>query len=80
MYKVHFKLFDEEGNYILDNISDRGFLVKRDSVKKEELPMLMRELCEIAEPNDSDKLLDTLRLCYQQLDLKSLTIKETNVS
>jgi len=42
--------------------------------------MLMRELCEIAEPNDSDKLLDTLRLCYQQLDLKSLTIKETNVS
>ena len=76
MYKVHFKLFDEEGNYILDNISDRGFLVKRDSVKKEELPMLMKELCEIAEPNDSDKLLDALRLCYQQLDLKSLTIRE----
>ena len=76
MYKVHFKLFDEEGNYILDNISDRGFLVKRDNVKKEELPMLMRELCEIAEPNDSDKLLDILRLCYQRLDLKSLTIRE----
>lgn len=76
MYKVHFKLFNEEGNYILDNISDRGFLVKRDSVKKEELPILMRELCEIAEPNDGDKLLDTLRLCYQQLDLKSLTIRE----
>ena len=35
MYKVHLKLKDEEGNYILDNISDRGFLVKRDSVKKE---------------------------------------------
>ena len=60
MYKVHLKLKDEEGNYILDNISDRGFLVKRDSVKKEELPMLIKEFCDIAEPDSSDKLLSML--------------------
>jgi hypothetical protein len=47
MYKVHLKLKDEEGNYILDNISDRGFLVKRDSVKKDELPMLIKEFCDV---------------------------------
>lgn len=80
MYKVHLKLKDEEGNYILDNISDRGVLIKRDSVKKEELPMLIKEFCDIAEPDSSDKLLSMLRLCYQELDLKSISLKETNVS
>ena len=62
-YKVRFDLKSENGNYLLYSLhSSNGFVDKTSEVTAEELPTLIKEFCDIAEPDRSDKLLDTLRL------------------
>ena len=75
-YKVRFDLKSEDGNYLLYSLDSNGFVDKTSEVTSEELPTLIKEFCDIAEPNRSDKLLDTLRLAYDVFELKSITLKE----
>ena len=75
-YKVRFDLKSEDGNYLLYSLDSNGFVDKTSEVTSEELPTLIKEFCEIAEPNESDKLLDTLRTAYDMFELKSITLKE----
>ena len=75
-YKVRFDLKSEDGNYLLYSLDSNGFVDKTSEVTSEELPTLIKEFCEIAEPNGSDKLLDTLRTAYDIFELKSITLKE----
>ena len=75
-YKVRFDLKSEDGNYLLYSLDSNGFVDKTSEVTSEELPTLIKEFCEIAEPNESDKLLDTLRTAYDIFELKSITLKE----
>ena len=75
-YKVRFDLKSEDGNYLLYSLDSNGFVDNTSEVTSEELPTLIKEFCDIAEPNDSDKLLDTLRAAYDMFELKSITLKE----
>ena len=75
-YKVRFDLKSEDGNYLLYSLDSNGFVDKTSEVTSEELPTLIKEFCDIAEPNESDKLLDTLRTAYDVFELKSITLKE----
>ena len=75
-YKVRFDLKSEDGNYLLYSLDNNGFVDKTSEVTSEELPTLIKEFCDIAEPNESDKLLDTLRIAYDMFELKSITLKE----
>ena len=75
-YKVRFDLKSEDGNYLLYSLDSNGFVDKTSEVTSEELPTLIKEFCDIAEPNGSDKLLDTLRIAYDIFELKSITLKE----
>ena len=75
-YKVRFDLKSEDGNYLLYSLDSNGFVDKTSEVTSEELPTLIKEFCDIAEPNRSDKLLDTLRTAYDIFELKSITLKE----
>ena len=75
-YKVRFDLKSEDGNYLLYSLDSNGFVDKTSEVTSEELPTLIKEFCDIAEPNRSDKLLDTLRIAYDIFELKSITLKE----
>lgn len=75
-YKVRFDLKSEDGNYLLYSLDSNGFVDKTSEVTSEELPTLIKEFCDIAEPNGSDKLLDTLRTAYDIFELKSITLKE----
>ena len=75
-YKVRFDLKSEDGNYLLYSLDSNGFVDKTSEVTSEELPTLIKEFCDIAEPNRSDKLLDTLRIAYDVFELKSITLKE----
>ena len=75
-YKVRFNLKSEDGNYLLYSLDSNGFVDKTSEVTSEELPTLIKEFCDIAEPNRSDKLLDTLRTAYDIFELKSITLKE----
>lgn len=75
-YKVRFDLKSEDGNYLLYSLDSNGFVDKTSEVTSEELPMLIKEFCDIAEPNRSDKLLDTLRTAYDIFEIKSITLKE----
>ena len=75
-YKVRFDLKSEDGNYLLYSLDSNGFVDKTSEVTSEELPTLIKEFCDIAEPNRSDKLLDTLRTAYDMFELKSITLKE----
>ena len=75
-YKVRFDLKSEDGNYLLYSLDSNGFVDKTSEVTSEELPTLIKEFCDIAEPNESDKLLDTLRIAYDVFELKSITLKE----
>ena len=75
-YKVRFDLKSEDGNYLLYSLDSNGFVDKTSEVTSEELPTLIKEFCEIAEPDGSDKLLDTLRIAYDIFELKSITLKE----
>ena len=75
-YKVRFDLKSEDGNYLLYSLDSNGFVDKTSEVTSEELPTLIKEFCDIAEPNESDKLLDTLRIAYDMFELKSITLKE----
>ena len=75
-YKVRFDLKSEDGNYLLYSLDSNGFVDKTSEVTSEELPTLIKEFCDIAEPNESDKLLDTLRTAYDIFELKSITLKE----
>ena len=75
-YKVRFDLKSEDGNYLLYSLDSNGFVDKTSEVTSEELPTLIKEFCDIAEPNRSDRLLDTLRTAYDIFELKSITLKE----
>ena len=75
-YKVRFDLKSEDGNYLLYSLDSNGFVDNTSEVTSEELPTLIKEFCDIAEPNRSDKLLDTLRIAYDIFELKSITLKE----
>ena len=75
-YKVRFDLKSEDGNYLLYSLDKNGFVDKTSEVTSEELPTLIKEFCDIAEPDRSDKLLDTLRAAYDIFELKSITLKE----
>ena len=75
-YKVRFDLKSEDGNYLLYSLDSNGFVDKTSEVTSEELPTLIKEFCDIAEPERSDKLLDTLRTAYDIFELKSITLKE----
>ena len=75
-YKVRFDLKSEDGNYLLYSLDSNGFVDKTSEVTSEELPTLIKEFCDIAEPNRSDLLLDTLRTAYDIFELKSITLKE----
>ena len=75
-YKVRFDLKSEDGNYLLYSLDSNGFVDKTSEVTSEELPTLIKEFCDIAEPNRSDKLLDTLRTAYDIFELKSIALKE----
>ena len=75
-YKVRFDLKSEDGNYLLYSLDSNGFVDNTSEVTSEELPTLIKEFCDITEPNRSDKLLDTLRTAYDVFELKSITLKE----
>ena len=71
--KVKIILNMEEG-YRVDMLDMNGFVSNSIEIGSDELPTLMRELCEKS-GEDVDKLLDTLRQAYELLKLKSITFK-----
>jgi len=73
MIKVRFDIKSEDGNYLLEDIGDKGFVSNRIEVTPNELPQLMKEL---ADETGDDKMLDTLRFCYSYLEPKSISFKE----
>ncbi len=69
MVKINFTPRLENGDYRVEEISDRGHINGAIDVKPEELPQLMEELCE------EEGLLDTLRVCYDLFEPKSITFE-----
>jgi len=67
--KVRFDVKSEEGNYIVQEVADNGFVKNNIEVEAEELPQLMKEL---SDETGDDKMLDALRFCYQHLEVKTL--------
>ena len=70
MVKINFTPRLENGDYRVEEVSDRGHIDGSIDVKPEELPELMSELCE-----GDDGLLVTLRTCYDLFEPKSMTFE-----
>ena len=75
MIKVRFDIKSEDGNYLLEDIGDKGFVNNRIEVTSNELPQLMKEL---SDETGSDDMLDTLRFCYSYLEPKSISFEENS--
>lgn len=69
MIRVNFTPKTEEGNYIVEDVCDKGLLRGKIEVKPDELPLLMKEL---SDESGSDKMLDALRFCYQHLEMEKV--------
>ena len=70
-YKLRLDLFDEDGNYIVELLSDKGFVKNTISVPKEQLGELMVELTK-----EDELMLDTVRKAYQLFDIKTITFED----
>ena len=55
-------------------MDSNGFVDNSMEVKPDDLPVVMKEMVDLC-GEDTDKLLDTLRVAYSTLDLKNIKIK-----
>lgn len=70
MTRVRFDVKSEEGNYLVQDVADRGYVNSTIEVEPRELPQLMEELSE--ETGDRDSMLDALRYCYSHFEIRSI--------
>ena len=73
-YKLLLNLKSEQGDYIVQLLDNNGFVDNSMEVKPDDLPIVMREMVDLC-GEDTDKLLDTLRVAYSTLNLKNIIIK-----
>lgn len=72
-YKLRLDIKSENGNYMLQDVTDKGYVNNTIEVTSEELPQLMSELCELS--GEKDLMLDALRDVYQMFEPKSIEFK-----
>jgi len=71
MIKVNFSPRLENGDYRVEDISDKGFVNGKIDVKPEELPQLMEELSK-----EDNTLLDVLRFMYSNFEVRSMSFED----